>query len=161
MIHYYSTEERRKAFDHECRKWLGTPFRENVAIIGAGVDCSRYALAVHTACAAVPAGVVLDVLPVEWVRGWGEHHAESRVIDFFHQPEVRARLRRVEDDGPKTGDIAVMQFSRACHHVGLYSDMHCYGEIFHVSPGAGVVAHALHLPIIKKSIRAYYRIHEL
>jgi hypothetical protein len=157
-VPYYSTPERQAAFVAEARSWLGTPFRENCCTKGAGggVDCVRFALAVHVACGACDSFEV-ETLPVEFVRNWHVHHTESRVFDFFHQPGVRARLRRIdEDDQPIIGDMVAVKIDQCVHHLGLF----CGPEVLHVGIHGGVMAHSIHHPDLKKHIVAYYRIFE-
>lgn len=156
MIPFYQSPESQSAFIAESRSWLGTPFRENAAIKGAegGVDCVRFASAVHTACGACE-GIVLETLPVEWVRRWHEHHAESRLVDFFNQPSVRARLKKIEDGPRMVGDLVALRFDRCVHHVALW----CGHELIHVNSSAGVISTSARDPRLAQHIAATYRIH--
>lgn len=158
MTPYYSTPERRAALIEEARSWLGTPFRENCAVKGkqGGVDCTRFVHAVHTACGACE-NVVLEVLPVEWVRSWHTHHTQSRILDFFGQPEVRTRLRRLDEDESRiAGDMAILKIDQTEHHVALC----CGHEFLHVMISAGVVSHSIHDKELMGYVRSYYRIYE-
>lgn len=152
---FYSTPERCAAFIAEARSWLGTPFSENAAVKGklGGVDCVHYAAEVNWTCGAI-ARVDIPIMPIEWVRSWHHHHAESRLLAFFSQDVIRSRLRRVSpDDKPMVGDVAVMRYGKTEHHVGLW----CGHEILHVTTQAGVISASTHNPEITGKIRCYYR----
>lgn len=155
---FYGTPERQAAFLAEAWSWLGTPFRENSAVKGpeGGVDCVRFAMAVHEACGAV-AGAKIEVMPVEWIRGWHQHHPESRVLDFFQQPSIRRRLKRVEtdEDQPMVGDIVALQVGQCVHHVGLW----CGPEVLHVAIPVGVVRISAGDPLLVKHQAKYFRIY--
>ncbi|MBI5771925.1 MAG: hypothetical protein HZA93_29400 [Verrucomicrobia bacterium] len=158
MTPFYRTDARRAALLQEARSWLGTPFAENCAIKGprGGVSCERYQLAVHTATGACPP-VALASLPVEVVRHWHEHHAESLILGFLGREEVRGRVRRVDDGGPPLlGDLAIFRFAQTEHHLGLW----CGHELLHVAIPAGVVVHSTRDPKLRAALRCLYRIHE-
>ena len=158
MTPFYASPERQAAFVAEARSWARTPFCPNAAVKGpgGGVDCSRYLLALHEASGAVK-GVVLETLPVEWVRDWHKHHAESRMVDFFNQPAVKARLKKVEDEEPRMiGDIVVCKVGLCEHHLATWIG----AEVAHVQIPAGVTFTSVRDPHLSKLIRATYRIHE-
>ncbi|MBI5689237.1 MAG: hypothetical protein HZC55_04010 [Verrucomicrobia bacterium] len=158
MTPYYQSEERRAALLQEARSWLGTPFRENCALKGpqGGVSCERFQAAVHTATGACPP-IELPVLPVEAVRHWHEHHPESLILAWLQLPEVRSRICRLDEaEAPAIGDLAVLEFARTAHHLGLW----CGHEILHVAIPAGVVAHSTRDARLRATIRCFYRIHE-
>lgn len=155
---YYSTPERRQAFVRAAEAWIGTPFRENAQVCGTagGVDCSRLALAVHSACGAC-AGIDVPVLPVEWVRGWHKHHAESRIFEFFQQPGIRERLRMVSVDEPRIiGDMIAVQYAQGVHHLGLW----CGSHVVHVMRRGGVVKMSAQHEELTRRTRAVFRIYE-
>ncbi len=156
MIPFYNTLERRAALVIEAHSWLGTPFSENAAVKGrdGGVSCARYLAACHVAAGAI-AAVTLPVLPVEQVRHWHEHHSESMILDWLALPEVRGRVRRVDDgEAPMVGDLVVMRVQLTEHHVGLW----CGHEILHVAISAGVVSHSTRDPELMRLVRCFYRI---
>lgn len=157
-VPFYLSAERQAAFVSEARSWIGTPFRENCSIKGpaGGIDCVRFALAVHVACGAVQP-VDIEVLPVEFVRSWHVHQTRSRVLDFFHQPEVRKRIRRLdEDETPMIGDMVALRQENCVHHLALF----CGPEVLHVSVNGGVLSHSSRNPEMKKLVAAFYRIFE-
>lgn len=157
MTPFYHTRERQSRFLAECHSWLRTPFSPNCKVKGlsGGVDCVRFAAAVHVATGAL-ARIEIPVLPVEWIRSWHEHHAESRLIEFFRQPAIAARLQRIEDE-PMIGDVAVLRHGLSEHHVALWAGPMAY----HVSIRAGVLAVSTAKPDFLRLIRGFYRIHEL
>jgi len=153
---FYSTSERQASFLAEARSWLGTPFAENVAVKGShgGVSCVHYIVAVQVACGAWPT-LTLPAQPVEVVRAWHEHHSVSKILDFMARPEIRARLRKVdEDDRPLIGDIAVMQIDHSTHHLALYGGH----ELFHVTTRTGVISTSSRRGDAAAKIRSFYRI---
>jgi hypothetical protein len=154
---YFSTTARQAAFLEAAWSWLGTPFSENCAIRGrqGGVDCVRLAAEVLAAAGAL-SRLELPVLPVEWVRSWHAHHAESRLLEFFAQPVIRERLRRVHaSDEPIIGDIAVLKFRQTENHVALW----CGDHAVHTSIHAGVIRTSTANPSFSRAIRAFYRVH--
>lgn len=159
MSPFYNTDARRAAIVAEARSWLGTPFSENCAVKGpqGGVSCERYQIAVHTATGACPA-IELPELPVQNVRHWHEHHADSLILAWLQLPEVRGRVRRVdEDEAPAIGDMAVFLFGKTEHHLGLW----CGHELLHVAIPAGVVAHSTRDPKLRAAVRCFYRLMEV
>ena len=120
-----------------------------------GVDCAHLAEAVHRACGACD-GVKMDVLPVEFVRGWHEHHTESRLVEFFAQPSIRARLKRIDpDELHMIGDLVALRFEKCVHHLAIW----CGHELIHVNSAAGVISTSTRDPLLSKHIATVYRIH--
>lgn len=157
MTPYFDTIARQTAFLSEAWSWLGTPFSENCAVKGprGGVDCVHLAASVLFETGAL-SRIDLPTLPVEWVRSWHAHHAESRILEFFAQPVIRERLQRVHAaDEPIIGDIAVLRFRQTENHVALW----CGDHAVHASIHAGVIRTQAANPDFSRSIRCFYRIH--
>lgn len=155
---YYRLPERQAVFAAEARSWLGTPFVENAAVKGrlGGVDCVRLAAEVHFTCGALDR-FSIPKMPVEWVRSWHEHHAESRLLSFFGQPAIRSRLRKIDSsEPPMVGDVAVILLGLTEHHVALW----CGPVAIHVARAAGVLTVSTSSPEFRKTIRSFYRVHE-
>lgn len=153
---FYNTEERRAALVAEARSWLGTPFSENCAVKGpaGGIDCVHYLAACHAAAGAC-APVELPVQPVEHVRHWHEHHAESLILEWLGRPEVRGRVRRLDDGEPMMiGDMPLLEVQRTTHHATIC----CGPELLHVAIPAGVVSHSTRDRELMKKIRCVYRL---
>lgn len=155
---FYQSNERQAAFVLEAMSWVGTPFFENASVKGrfGGVDCVHLAAEVHFHCRALDR-ISIPKMPVQWVRNWHEHHAESQLLQFFGQPEVRSRLRRIEDGAPPMiGDVAVIRFGKTEHHVALW----CGSIAVHVTTAAGVVTVSTSDPEFTGRIRSFYRVFE-
>lgn len=155
---YYRIFERRERLLNEARSWVGTPFRENSAVKGpqGGVECRHF---VHE-CHVVGGGCEryhMDVMPIQVVRHWHEHHAISQILAWLNAPELRARLSRVDEAAaPMIGDITIVETQRAAHHMGLW----CGHEVLHVAIPAGVVAHSTRDPDFMRLVRCHYRLME-
>jgi hypothetical protein len=155
---YYQSVERQTALRHAARAWLGTPFRENCAVRGlaGGVDCVHFLAAVHAEAGACPL-VELPAEPVEVVRQWHVHHPESKILDWLGRPDVRGRVRRLEEGEPlMPGDMPVLRVEQAEHHLTLWLQP----ELLHVAIPAGVVSHSTRDPELLRRIRCTYRIIE-
>jgi hypothetical protein len=156
MKPYYSTEALQAKLRLEAEAWLGTPFAENCAVRGrqGGVSCERYQVAVHTATGACPP-VELPTLAVEKVRRWHEHYRESVILEWLDLPEIRGRVRRVDEaEEPMVGDIAIVKVQQTEHHVGLWAG----AWLYHVAIPAGVVRWSTRDPQLRPAIRCFYRI---
>lgn len=157
MTPYFDSTAKQAAFLAEAWSWLGTPFSENCDVKGAqgGVDCVNLAAKVLFAVGAM-SRVEVPVLPVEWVRSWHTHHAESRLLAFFALPAIRERLRRIPAaDEPIIGDLAVMRFKQSENHVALW----CGDHVVHTSIHAGVIRTSTASPTLTSSLRSFYRVH--
>lgn len=155
---YYRLSERRQRLSTEARTWIGTPFRENSAIKGrqGGVDCRHFLHECHVATGACPR-FYMDVLPVEVVRHWHEHHAVSQILAWLNAPELRGLVVRVdEDDEPQIGDITIIETQRAAHHVGLW----CGAGVLHVAIPAGVIENSAADPDFMRLVKCHYRLME-
>ena len=156
MEPFYKTPERRAALIAEALSWIGTPFRENCAVKGVdgGVACAQYLAACHAAAGAC-APIDLPALPVEHVRSWHEHHADSLILEWLGRPEIRGRVRKIDDGAERMiGDIVVLKIKQTEHHVALWAAPH----LLHVAIPAGVVAHSVRDRELLKDVRCTYRI---
>ena len=159
MRPFYHSPERQAALLAAARAWIGTPFSENCAVRGpqGGVDCVHFLAAVHAEAGACEP-FVLPVMPVQFVRSWHVHHADSLIIEWMGRPEIRGRVRRLDDGEPRMiGDMPVLRLQQTEHHLTLWAAP----EIIHVAIPAGVVAHSTRDRELLKSIRCTYRIYEL
>jgi hypothetical protein len=153
---FYRTPERRAALIAAAHSWLHTPFAENCAVRGpqGGVDCVHFLAAVHAEAGACEP-IELPVLPVEQVRSWHVHHAESKILEWFGRPELRGRVRRLDDGEPMmAGDMPVLRLEQTEHHLALWAAP----SLYHVAIPAGVVAHSVRDPEILKRVRCVYRV---
>lgn len=118
MTPFYSTPERIAALDAQVRLWMGTPFRAGSAVAGplGGVDCVGLQAAIHTATGATQA-IELPRKPLDWHL----HHDNSAILDFFHAPEIRQKLQRIESyDAYLHGDLMAVRTGLCEHHLGTW-----------------------------------------
>jgi hypothetical protein len=116
-----------------CESWIGTPFRERSAVKGpgGGVCCASYLGACFLECGAIDQAISVPPYPVNHA----EHSEESMFRAWFAQPEVRARVRPLDEDEPRLdGDIVFPVVGRTEHHVALEIG----GMIYHVARPSGV-----------------------
>jgi hypothetical protein len=109
---WYNTPERIAALDHAATQWLGTPFRANSAISGAGggVSCHHLFAELHfsTGCLArivVPAGD-----PRTLVNGQPD--------DFLNRFDAAVGSRFVPvTDETMAGDLLFIRYGATIHHL--------------------------------------------
>lgn len=126
-----------KTLQAEAAKWLGTPFRENTAVRGAGVDCVHLCAALYIAC-----GVIDRFAPPKYALDGGKHAARSLVLEWL---EGSGRFYRCDymETLPMSGDLLCFAFRRGvAWHVGtlVYENQ----TFIHASAGVGVVMQELH-----------------
>lgn len=129
---------RRCAFISECSSWVGTPFRARSCIKGpqGGVDCAGYVGTVFAAIGAIEGKIAVP--PYE--LNHAEHCDESLLRGWFEQPEVRARVRALDEGEPLLiGDMVFPKIGRTEHHLALWVG----GEIYHVVRPGGVCRQSL------------------
>lgn len=156
---YYHNEARRAWLIHEATSWLGTPFAENCEVKGpqGGVDCRHYLYAVHRECGALSADFWMPKLRVEVVRRWHEHHEHSLLLAGFARPELRERIRLLDEaEEPMIGDVIVLKIEQTEHHLALW----CGDRAYHVAIPTGVIFHSTRDPQFSKLVRFRYRIME-
>lgn len=102
--------------------------------------------------------ITLPDLPVEAVRHWHEHHAESKIMDWLGAPVLRGRVRRLdEEEAPQCGDMAVLRIGLSEHHVGLWLP-----PLFaHVAIPCGVIMTSIHDPSLRRLVRCFYRLYDV
>lgn len=116
-----------------CEGWRGTPFRARSSVKGVagGVDCVGFVGAVFLEIGAVPAAIAIP----PYALNHAEHSDESVLRGWFERPEVRARVRRVDEaEAALPGDLVFPVVGRCEHHLGLQFG----GVVWHVTRGAGV-----------------------
>jgi cell wall-associated NlpC family hydrolase len=118
-------QAQRLAVVQESLAWLGTPWRHQARVMGAGVDCGQILAAVFEA-----AGVLPHVDPGDYPRDFMLHADEERFLGT-----VEAHAQRV--DGPALpGDIALFRYGRVLSHAGIVI---CWPTIVHAYVKAGEV----------------------
>ncbi len=130
--------DRVAALQAAAQSWQGTPFRQRSLVkgVGGGVDCAGFVGAVFAEIGAIPSTV--SVPPYE--PNHAEHSEESLLRAWFERPDVRAFVRRVdEDEAHVDGDIVFPVVGRAEHHLGLRVGV----WIYHIARPSGFCAMTL------------------
>lgn len=141
----------------ECASWIGTPFRQRSRVKGplGGVDCAGFVGAVFWAIGAIN----LDIAIPPYELNHADHSDESLLREWFERPEVRARVRLIDEAEPaQDGDIVFPKLGRTEHHLAIRIG----GEIYHVVRPAGVVSQSIAGLAIQKITlhRSRYRLLE-
>ena len=121
-----------------CRSWKGTPFRKDSCVKGifGGVDCKEYVAAVFQEIGAIPSRPVVPSYDINHA----EHSDDSVLKAWFDSPEVRLRVRPLdEEEMPLIGDMVFPEVCRAEHHLALW----LVQEIAHVARPSGVTFHTI------------------
>lgn len=158
MTPYYSTPERIARLDSQVRVWLGTPFRAGSAVPGpqGGVDCVGLTAAIHTG-----AGACMPQQIMRRPLDWHLHHEFSVIVDFFRQPEISRRLRRVESYvGYQHGDLMTVRVGLCEHHLGTFLDDALGKHLLHVPIGGTVQRWSIGAPGLNGRIASAWRILE-
>ncbi len=136
----------------ECESWIGTPFRQNSHVKGAGggVDCANFCASCMLAIGAVSAEIVVPLYELNHA----EHSSESQLRAWFDRPEVRARVRLLDEDEPHVdGDFVFPKVGRTEHHLGFRLGP----LVYHVVRPAG----AVHMTLAQLTLhRSRYRLME-
>ncbi len=99
--------ELRQRLVARARAWLRTPYVQQGAILGAGVDCSMLLVRVW-----VEAGIVEEFDPRPYPPSWHMHHSEERYLAWMDTLACRTET-------PQAGDIALFRFGRCFSHGGV------------------------------------------
>lgn len=156
-VPYYASPEARGRLAAESQRWLGTPFRAGSAVPGplGGVDCVRLCAAIHAACGACDP-LDIPAAPMQWHM----HHEQSLLLDWFRGPDVRGRVKRIEEGEPwLSGDLVAVQTGLAAHHLGTWLDDAQGRHLLHVPVGSSVQRWSLDDRLLKGRIAAVWRIH--
>jgi cell wall-associated NlpC family hydrolase len=125
--------QQRQAVQKEAHSWIGTPFHDNAAIKGVGVDCGRFLVQVYqTVGISVPNLSDLAQFPT----GWFLHKDRERYLEI-----IAKYTRQVEY--PQPGDIVMFTIGRALAHSGIVLE---YPTIIHALQPCVSKASANQLP---------------
>ena len=116
-----------------CESWRGTPFRQCSYVKGThgGVDCGGFVGSVFAEAGVIPATIALPPYDLNHA----EHCADSVLREWFEQPAVRARVRRLDVAEPSQPfDLVFPKVGQTEHHLALQY----FGEIYHVVRPSGV-----------------------
>ncbi len=136
---YFTWLHRVVELQRACESWAGTPFRALSATKGAGggVDCASFIGAVLVEIGAIPSPI--SVPPYDLNRA--EHSTVSLFHEWFSQPAVRARVRRVDEAEHRLdGDFVFPKVGRCEHHIGFRIGNHVY----HVARPSGPCRQSIH-----------------
>ncbi|CUH81641.1 putative endopeptidase Spr precursor [Tritonibacter multivorans] len=113
----------------EARLWLGTPYRHQGAVRGAGCDCLGLIRGIWRA----RYGAEPEAVP-PYSRDWAERGGEEHLW--------RAALRHMAPGTGAAGDVLLFRMRRGAvaKHLGIQSDD---GRFIHAMSGQGVVESAL------------------
>jgi cell wall-associated NlpC family hydrolase len=92
----------------EANTWLGTPFRDQSDVKGAGVDCAMLLVRCFTDTGIVPA---FDPRP--YAPQWHLHHSEEKFLGII------GTIGQEVERGPIPGDVIVYRFGRCFSHGAL------------------------------------------
>lgn len=148
---YFSAHpEQVVALQRACLGWIGTPFRQHACVKGAGggIDCENYLPAVLAEIGAINAAERGAVVVPPYEVNHAEHSAVSQFHEWFRQPSVRARVRRVDEDEPHVdGDFVFPRVGRCEHHIGFRIGNH----VFHVARPSGPCRQSIHDLVLERS----------
>jgi cell wall-associated NlpC family hydrolase len=112
-----SQQEQRAAVIAEAKTWIGTPFRDQSDVKGAGVDCAMLLLRCF-----VDTGIVAPFDPRPYAPQWHLHHSEEKFLAIVEK--LGAEVERE----PIPGDVIVYRFGRCFSHGALVIDR---GHVLH------------------------------
>lgn len=98
----------------EARKWIGTPFRHDAEVLGAGVDCAHLINAVFAAKGAFP-----SVKFPQYHPDWWKHtnNPEQHIVENF----LKVGFKEITAAEAKPGDVVVMFIGKAWCHCAIIS----------------------------------------
>lgn len=135
-----------------CESWRGTPFRKQSLVkgVGGGVDCAGFVGAVFHEVGAISHAISVPPYEVNHAL----HSEESLIRAWFERGEVRARVRRVDEDEPHVdGDLVFPIVGRAEHHVALRIGV----DVYHIARPSGWCSMTISM---LKLARSRYRLTE-
>jgi cell wall-associated NlpC family hydrolase len=110
-VNSVSESAQRAAVVAEAKTWLGTPFRDQSDVKGAGVDCAMLLVRCF-----VDTGLVLPLDPRPYAPQWHLHRSEERFLGIIER--LGAEVARK----PIPGDVVVFRFGRCFSHGALVID---------------------------------------
>lgn len=129
------------------RRWLGTPYRHQASVRGAGTDCLG-----------LIRGVWRDVLGAEpetvpaYSRDWSEPQGEERMW-----AAARRHLRALPPGEYALGDVILfrMRAGSVAKHVGIISATGSAPKFIHAYSGHGVVESPLSTPWARRIVARF------
>jgi NlpC/P60 family putative phage cell wall peptidase len=128
------------------RGWIGTPYRHQAAVRGAGADCLGLVRGVwRELCGTEPAPVPA------YTMDWSEPQGEERLW-------AAARLHLVEAErGPAPGDVLLfrMRAGSVAKHLGILAEAGPAASFVHAYAGRGVVESPLSAPWARRVVARF------
>lgn len=134
----------------ECESWRGTPFRQQGRVKGAmgGVDCVWFMPLCFLNIGAIGRETFAAVEVPNYHLNHAEHSKVSLIHDWFRQPAVRTRVRRVDEDEPHLdGDMVFPKVGLCEHHFGFRIGNH----IYHIARPSGFCRHSINDLALERS----------
>ena len=135
----------------EARRWIGTPFRHQARVRGAGCDCGGMVGGIAVALGLVPASWWAQTFDPAFAGYGRQPHGGllESVCDQF--------MARIASSAADLGDVLLMRFGADPQHVGIIADYRHGGHsIVHALASVGrVVEHRLSPVWRQRAVVAY------
>jgi len=138
---------RRQGIVDEARSWLGTPYRHQASVKGAGADCLGLLRGVWRA----QMGGEPETVPA-YSMDWAEPQGEERMW-----AAARRHLIEKNRDDAAAGDVLLfrMREDGVAKHVGIVSEVGTLPRFIHAYSGYGVVENALSAPWRRRVVACF------
>lgn len=134
--------DERAAVIEEARRWLGTPFHMNAAVMGAGIDCARLLCATYGSVG-IPVPEKLKHWPVQWALHTDQEAYLAELVQFAHEIE-----------SPQAADIAMFRVGRVFSHAAIVITWPT--EVIHSYWRGGVeICDASKVPLARRPVRFF------
>ena len=90
-------------------KWLGTPYAHHASLIGVGVDCARFPIAVYS-----EAGLI-DAVDPAYTRDWHLHRDAELYLDWV----LKLGAVEIDQKQARDGDLGLWRWGRTYSHGGI------------------------------------------
>jgi len=111
---FFDDPQKQAKLRDELQSWMGTPFRHNAHVKGAGVDCVRLVGEVMVSCGVEPS---YDF--GYYSLDFSMHNERSILVDYI---EKTGKFVMVEPCKAQLGDIAVFKIGKCPHHAAIMLD---------------------------------------
>jgi NlpC/P60 family putative phage cell wall peptidase len=99
----------------DARTWIGTPFKHDAEVKGAGCDCAHLLNAVYSRAGKIP-HLKFPQYPPDWFK----HAADP---EKYIVEEMKKHFREIKETEAKAGDVVVMFIGKAWAHCGIISEI--------------------------------------
>jgi NlpC/P60 family putative phage cell wall peptidase len=139
-------DDARAAIVAEARRWIGTPYRHQASLCGAGCDCLGLVCGVWRACRGTEPRAVPAYGP-----DWSETRGDEALW--------RALTQHMRDAPPRPapGDVLLfrMRAGRVAKHLGILSEAGAAPRFVHAYSGHGVVESPLSAPWSRRIVARF------